>query len=371
MANVIINEFLTFVQNKIDVLDELSIVQICATNFTEAEIFEGKNVLYTACGGGFKNVLRKGDDKKKKNVTDVMKLLKEIDPDAQPTFVAKDLNRLPPVTFDYVDVTRLLKDMTVIKSELTNFQLKMTDEMTDLRNSLDAHASKDRSESMMTITPKRLLTKQSLPPMNQSAAIPDGSHEAVHTPTYRDIVLDQSRSKRPRRAKPVRMLTDITGVNGVTKTTSARPSSGMGSAGASQISREIVTTQLPSNANDDSYTMVNRTKRKAKTSNMRGTLESSTHIEVAEPQCHVYVSRTKKTVTVEDMKEHIRERGQECMSIELLKAYNETSFNSFKVTVRSGQLDVFLDAGFWPAGLVYRRYRERYVRNDTKQTRNG
>ncbi|VVC99474.1 unnamed protein product [Leptidea sinapis] len=108
-GQVIINEYLTFIQNKIDLLDELSIVQICATNFTETEVETGKSILYQSCGDKVRIVHRKGDDKKKRNIRDTIKLLKEVDHDVQPTFVARDLNRLPPVSFDYVDVTRLLK----------------------------------------------------------------------------------------------------------------------------------------------------------------------------------------------------------------------------------------------------------------------
>ncbi|VVC94838.1 unnamed protein product [Leptidea sinapis] len=90
---IIINEFLTFVQNKLDKLDEQNITQICATNFTDTEIEDGKSILYKSCGDKVRHVQRKGDDKKKRNIKDVIRLLKEVDPGAQPNFVAKDLNR--------------------------------------------------------------------------------------------------------------------------------------------------------------------------------------------------------------------------------------------------------------------------------------
>ncbi|VVD00473.1 unnamed protein product [Leptidea sinapis] len=133
---IIINEFLTFVQNKLDILDEQSITQICATNFTDTEIEDGKGILYKSCGDKVRHVQRKGDDKKKRNIKDVIRLLKEVDPDAQPNFVAKDLNRLPPVLFDHVDVTRILKDMLNMKNDLVKFQLKLSAELGELRNSI-------------------------------------------------------------------------------------------------------------------------------------------------------------------------------------------------------------------------------------------
>ncbi|CAH0402326.1 unnamed protein product [Chilo suppressalis] len=45
---------------------------------------------------------------------------KGLDPDDVPTFVAKELHKLPPVTFDHVDVTRSLKDINFLKANLAD-----------------------------------------------------------------------------------------------------------------------------------------------------------------------------------------------------------------------------------------------------------
>lgn len=105
-------------QNKIDFLDELSVVQICATNFTDCEVEAGKSILYELIPDGSRCVQRKREDKKKKNIKDVIKLFKETHPTKQPSFVAKNLDKLPPVTFDHVDVSRLLKDIAYLKAEI-------------------------------------------------------------------------------------------------------------------------------------------------------------------------------------------------------------------------------------------------------------
>lgn len=94
---------------------------------------------------------------------------------------------------------------------------------------------------------------------------------------------------------------------------------------------------------------------------MRGTLAAS-KIQVAESQCAIYVSRTKKEVLVSDIESHIHEMGEQFVSVELLTQHNETAFNSFKITIMHSKLTKFLDSNFWPAGIVYRRYWERKVR---------
>ncbi|VVC97554.1 unnamed protein product [Leptidea sinapis] len=177
---IIINEFLTFVQNKLDILDEQSITQICATNFTDTEIEDGKGILYKSCGDKVRHVQRKGDDKKKRNIKDVIRLLKEVDPDAPPNFVAKDLNRLPPVLFDHVDVTGILKDMLNMKNDLVKFQLKMSAELGEIRNSIQQLIEKNnmttpqkRNSSLTAATPPSLqptparVARSSITPTNR------------------------------------------------------------------------------------------------------------------------------------------------------------------------------------------------------------
>lgn len=358
MAKVIINEFLTFVQNKYDVLDKLSIIQICATNFTDAEIVEAKNLFYKECGSTLKNVVRKGDDKKKKNIGDVLSIFEEIDPENQPCFVAKDLNRLPPVTFDHVDVTRLLKDMTAIKSDLTNLQLRINQELTDIRSGLNR---RDVTEANLTNSPKRTPTLESLPRVTGTLP-PVSDASLTHTPTYRDMAINRSRRQRSMQVKPAPRRVDESGHNSM---------AALGVCPSINSPVDALTYVDTHSDNNDFKTVSYKKRRKPKMLNMRGSMLSNSRIQVAETLCHIYVSRAKKTVTVEDMQEHIRESGQNFVKVELLKAYRDTTFNSFKVTVNGSQAGTMMDAGFWPAGLVYRRFRERHVRDDNKQTHNG
>ncbi|XP_048477634.1 uncharacterized protein LOC125488624 [Plutella xylostella] len=344
---IVINEFLTFIQNKIDVLDELSIVQICATNFTEAEIETGKTTLFDCLPDGNRCVTRKGDEKNKKNIKDVIKLFHATAPELQPIFVAQDLNRLPPVSFDHVDVTRLLKDLvllknelhslrndTISKSEMTLFETKVYTDINNLK-------SYTTMPEMQTDTPNRQYSKPrprlqqredcktklnestknnvNSGRLSQSSPIASAEirAEPVHTPTYRDIALRPAQTQ----AKPTR--------------------------------RTAV------NKHDDSFILVERKKRsKPKNSNMIGTAQMSTKIQVADMTSAIYVSRLKKSSTVEHLKEHISDMGEQCVNVELLQQKQETNFNSFKVTVPRSKLNTYLSAEFWPEGVMYRRFRE-------------
>ncbi|KOB62775.1 reverse transcriptase, partial [Operophtera brumata] len=109
--------------------------------------------------------------------------------------------------------------------------------------------------------------------------------------------------------------------------------------------------------NNESFILVERKKRK-RLSNYNGTAQRSNKLQVAELTSAVYVSRLNKSTTVDDIREYIREMGQECKNIDFLTQKKETDFNSFKVTVPRYNIGVFLNEGFWPQGVKFRLYRE-------------
>lgn len=117
-CNIVISEVLAFVQNKIEVMDNVSLIQICTSAFSEQDIDLAKKLLFQSLPSSRPLISRRGKGKETRDMEDIIQLFKEIDPELIPTFVARDLHKLPPVSFDHVDVTRLLKDILVLQSEL-------------------------------------------------------------------------------------------------------------------------------------------------------------------------------------------------------------------------------------------------------------
>ncbi|PZC73159.1 hypothetical protein B5X24_HaOG209951 [Helicoverpa armigera] len=120
-CNIVINELLCFTQNKIDVMDEESLIRIIVSAFSGAEINEAKNLLFNSVSTTTRNISRR-KNKEQKDIEDIICLFKSTDPDKTPIFVARELQKLPPVTFDHVDVTRLLKDIVLLQSEIRNIK---------------------------------------------------------------------------------------------------------------------------------------------------------------------------------------------------------------------------------------------------------
>lgn len=117
-CNIVISEVLCFVQNKIEVMDNESLVQLCIGGFKEEDITTAKVLLQQSIPTTKRIVQRKSKGKASRNVGDIINIMKSVDPELIPIFVARELSKLPPITFDHIDVTRLLKDILVLKTDM-------------------------------------------------------------------------------------------------------------------------------------------------------------------------------------------------------------------------------------------------------------
>ena len=116
---VIVDELLCFLANTIDVLPPQSIADICLTTYDEGEIEADKKRLFDLCADENSSRFRwrHGPKKSAVNLDDMMRLLQEKGTDV-PLFVARDLSRLPPITFDSADVSSLLHSVRRAQLEI-------------------------------------------------------------------------------------------------------------------------------------------------------------------------------------------------------------------------------------------------------------
>ena len=117
---VIIDELLCFVTNKFDILDCDTMVKLCAEKYLNKEIEKSKKLLFDKLIDEedftqFKKrrSYKPTDRKEEKNIRDIYQLLQEKGCTKWPKFVALDLSKLPPITFDHIDVTSLLNIQNV------------------------------------------------------------------------------------------------------------------------------------------------------------------------------------------------------------------------------------------------------------------
>lgn len=137
-CNIVICELLAFIQNKMDVMDEEGLVRLCVTAFSEEEIEKSKKLLFSSVSTQQRKITRKKSGKSQRNIFDMIALFKQTDPEHVPIFVAKDLHKLPPVTFDHIDATRTLKDILAIQNEIRIMKdtFVTNKQLSDIRNEL-------------------------------------------------------------------------------------------------------------------------------------------------------------------------------------------------------------------------------------------
>lgn len=245
-----------------------------------------------------------------------------------------------------------------MKTELMELKAQFITELKEIRMSCQERTENNKSIPRTSDLLER--TNSTSPPKNTPLPLvntprPTLGHDEValslHAPTYRDIVHIRNSSHQ---TKGARMPSTNSGDVRMTANRSV----------ARDLPPESV--GISKNYIDDEFIMVENKKRKRKLTNMRGTYSDQCKIQVADPECSIYISRALKTVTEANIEEHIRDMGQKCLSVERLAQHRETSFNSFKVRIHASNLNTFLDANFWPKGLVYRRYKERQFRDVLK-----
>ena len=115
--DIIIDECLCYIINKHNLCDVETLIKICCDTFDESEIEASKDLLNgilseVSNSNAFKKRRNRGDrfdSKNVKNLRDILSLLQEKGEVPMPKIVALDLGKLPPIGFNSIDVSVLLK----------------------------------------------------------------------------------------------------------------------------------------------------------------------------------------------------------------------------------------------------------------------
>lgn len=83
-CNIVIDELLAYVQNKLSVIDEESLIRICVSAFKSDEIKKSKSLLFESLPTDKRKILRKKGGKENRDILDIIVLFKSVDPDIAP-----------------------------------------------------------------------------------------------------------------------------------------------------------------------------------------------------------------------------------------------------------------------------------------------
>jgi hypothetical protein len=133
--DVIVNELLCFACNKLDILPHDTIVKLCGDAFSDPEVEDSKTILFDLCAKANNRMIRrKGLDRREKNLHDILNLLHGLEPDVIPCFAAADLSKLPPIYYNHMDMSVILKELDAVKSDIAGLKLAQTTTLGIFRN---------------------------------------------------------------------------------------------------------------------------------------------------------------------------------------------------------------------------------------------
>ncbi|XP_022823589.1 uncharacterized protein LOC111365127 [Spodoptera litura] len=361
---LIANELLAFLKHAIDYMDEISILQICKSAFKEAEICSAKLLLFQTLGKIDQMPSRRRDGTEK-SIQDIITLMKETDPDDVPDFVVKDLHKLPPITFDHVDVTRLLKDITSLKVSLAELQSKLEvsnnticdlrAEVVLLRSAVSVTGSPDASNMNTRHGAENAAISSSLvasaSPIKTASVASRATAACASTPVQVQACVGT--------LTPKRAYADIVADN-QTESSQKKQAANIKRGQANQPS-------LKKDKHDNEGFIKVERKKKPLCRNQCGTALAGPNmlLRPATPTTLLYVSRLHHSTKAEDVVEYLRVKTNWILRVEKLESRHNINFKSFVVRVPTHDLETFLKEQFWPKGIVYRRFRGRL--RDTSQ----
>ena len=181
------NELLCFIRHRLCTTNVEVLVKLCCDFYSEEEIASSKNLLFKNSKTNRRQITRKGDDKARNDMYDLIKLMHELKPDEMPTYMAINLSNIPPLSYDNMDILKLLKEMEGMKNNidaltsgqrsLVSSQQKVFDLISE-KHIVQNNEGKDQSTS-------RKLTEE-------SAKVVTGNQNANGTDDFNTVLSDAS-----------------------------------------------------------------------------------------------------------------------------------------------------------------------------------
>lgn len=400
-CNIVIDEMLAYIQNKLSIMDEDSLVRICVSAFTKKQIENSKLLLFESLPSEKRKQSRKGQGKESRELNDIINLFKITDPDVIPIFVARDLEKLPPITFDHLDVTKLLKDITLLQNEVKVIQSsyvtvqQLEEVKLDLHNMKYAslpmspcnvnmmgrgayHDSGPVGMSCFNLSPDENSTKESqLSPkhhdkseLNKSKS--DQEHQRVDFVPIVAANAD-SESSRHARARSVSMDTERAAAAAATVPALPCPAAADNASCAAvsiepiydgckqkQFADVLKEKDLKKPVSDGEWTTVER-KRRSKMSyryhgHMGVATDTNDKFRAAEKKVPIFITNVHKGTKEIDITSYIHTKTQENVKLEKIVMKTDSDHDAYKFYVSELKLSTFLDENLWPKGIIFRRF---------------
>ncbi|KAF9808552.1 hypothetical protein SFRURICE_002012 [Spodoptera frugiperda] len=389
-CNIVINELLSYIQNKISIIDEETLVRICTTSFSSEEIKSAKSLLLESIPSGRIKINRKNKGKEERDLVDMMSLFKSTEPDIIPIFVDRELEKLPPILFDHLDCTKLLKDLLKVQCELET--LKNNCVTKEQLSECKAELLQLRNDSLPTVSPHNVNRRRGAWKLYDSG--PVGLSHCINDSAINDSTLNEPLDDL--NSKSDEILQEYRDVRVNIKRNARKPAvlsqcSPIWNEAENTIeynveTRPELTSQLPATAsgqcadnceksverhsalNTEQSVIGENEKEGWKTVTRRKRIKYRYHgqtgisrdmdggFKAADKKVPIFITKIHVDTTERDIINHIFKKTKETVTLQEIIFKRDKDHKAYKFLVSENKLNMFLDNNLWPESVIFRRF---------------
>ncbi|KAI5636802.1 hypothetical protein NE865_10393 [Phthorimaea operculella] len=390
-CNIVIDELLAVIQNKISVCDELTLVRLCSSAFTSDEIKKSKSLLFNAIPTQKRKINRKKDGKERRDLHDIIDLFRSVEPDDIPVFVARQLEKLPPLTFDHLDCTRLLKDIVLLRTDIDYIKSSyaMQSNVEELKQEIQTLKLETPSRFTFcnvntrrgawlggetcssgpmgmshlhnsTFAPQN---KEDLSSLRECEVNDSVKYRTILTSTeplpnkHQDTVIEKHDKQSP--PSPTTPVTLSHAAHASESETARKQTKCMQEPvlpTAPPLSSNLGTNR---NEKDAEWQQVKRKKKP----NYRylgqfgaATCTLSENFKAADRKIPMFITNVHKQTKEEEITNYILSKTQERVSLEKILMRRPTNHDAYKFFINPDKLPLFMDVNLWPKGIIFRKF---------------
>ncbi|XP_045455250.1 uncharacterized protein LOC123664925 [Melitaea cinxia] len=399
-CNIVINEVLAFICNKMDIMDEESISRICVTAFSQNDIVTAKRLLYESLSKQIK--IRKRDGKTVRDIDDILCTLKEADPEVLPIFVARELQKLPPVLFDHVDVTQILKDLVKMRQDLNNVSqyyaskedlnilkhdietLKGASVANNLSRNINPKRGacmlqsfecnsgpmglqpfsneKDICEGPCSLSPSRKNRYKNQHPEEGSIENKSSTEQMNNGVSPADFVVSAVSGSleevNKSKLTPSERMTHALNVPAPTISSDAPFYNDCKPQDRKSYSKVLEQGEWKPQEENKQWILVQKKRLKNRFVSNKGkaVVESNVNFKAADIRIPLYIYNIAKDVTKDDIQNYVKNKTEVSVDLEKVIMKIPKDYDAYKVYVPKSKIAYFLRDEFWPEGVAFRRF---------------
>ncbi|XP_064076293.1 uncharacterized protein LOC135194609 [Vanessa tameamea] len=384
-CHLVVNELLAYIQNKVSLADEVSLLKICTSAFSSEQIEKANSLLLESLPSDLRKTVRKGRGKENRLLHDIINVFKVTDPDVLPVFVARDLEKLPPITFDHLDVSKLLKDLMIVQAEIKSIKstYATVEQLECVKKECLIGKLPSPPFSTMAVNTKRGAYRDSGPiGLSQlddtiiTTHLDQFNGEALspgeYNINYRNINMSTTAegSNTAFQSIVYQQSTDADdcvirgGGRGMEAISTVNDSSQVSSeskdqpAGTAQIRSYAAVAKVHDPS--EGWTVVKKRSQKFK-NRLVGKMgnvvvESEEKFRAADRKIPLFITNVHKDTAESDIINYIKNKTKESVTLEKISVKRQCEHDAYKLFVSQSKLSLYLNENIWPQGIIFRRF---------------